>query len=307
MAHGSVGLNHLTRVLLTIVFLFGALLWPSFGHADSLEINVEQVKVYGAPDEESDVIFTLFKGDSVPLSKKSVPNYKKVLIQDGGQKRVGYIKNSELTRGGAKTKPQKNQPKSKLKGLAGHVVLGLTGGGNYQYQGARTYTDTASATASISALSGFSTLFGAFVDYPFSERFSVSGYFQYKKVSVTGTASYSLTTIPNVATDTFLKETFLVFGALLKFYPNRNGSWWFGGGAQVDKATAGTLKFGGFPEGPLENKDLPTFTYVYAAIGANFPLFGKFYFMPDLRFGVLLVSNPLIIEADIIGNIGYSF
>ena len=98
-----------------------------------------------------------------------------------------------------------------------------------------------------------------------------------------------------------------VLGALAKFYPSRGAGWWFGGGAQWDHATSGSIKFGGEPEDALRSNELPNFAFTYGAVGANFPLFGNFYLIPDLRVGALLVSKPLIIEADAQLSVGYAF
>src|ERR1017187_6771234 len=98
--------------------------------AGSLEINVEQVRVYSQPDANSEVITTLFRGDSVPVSSKSPEGFKKVLIREGSSKRVGYIKNSDLgaRSGGARNAPTGGRTavkSARLKSLGGHGGFGV--------------------------------------------------------------------------------------------------------------------------------------------------------------------------------------
>lgn len=185
-------------------------------------------------------------------------------------------------------------------------MIALTAGGNFQYQGGRTRT-SADGNSSISAMSGISYIFGLSYDFPLGSQTSLSANVHYKNVSLTGTSKYALTAIPNQDTDTFLKQQFLGIGGVLKMYPSFQSSWWWGGGIQYDKAISGTLKYGGFNEITLQGSELPSFMYVFGAIGANFPLGASLFLNAEIRAGALLIASPMIYEADALLSLGYVF
>jgi hypothetical protein len=275
--------------------------------ADELLIQVNEVPVYGSPTSEAEVISTLFRGDAVPVSPKSPQGYRKVLLIEGGRKRIGYVKNTDLRSGGKGPGARIVQKKKRrVRSMQNKLSFGLSVGGNYQYQGARSRSSS-DGSSSISALSGMSYLFGGFVEIPFTPTLSAQAYVQYKNVAVTGSAKYSNSVIPSQDTDTILKQQFIDVGALLKVFPSTNASWWWGGGGEWQHAMSGTLKYSGFNEISLQGSDLPNFFFVYGAIGANFPLTNSIFLMADLRVGTLLISSPMIYEADALLHIGYVF
>lgn len=291
-------------------------------HADTMQIEVGEVKVYAAPNVGSDVITTLFKGDIVPVSRNPVPGFKKVLIKDASQKKIGYIRIADLGGNPAPRtavvaskqpvqRPGTVQPRGTvarkvIKTPHNRHVLGLFLGLNYQNQGSRTQNSNGT-NASIGVLSGTSFQGGLFYDFPLSYNFSIRAYGEYKSVSVTGTATYQASNVTPTPTSTFLNETFLTVGALATIYPGARSNWWWGPGLQADVGMSGTLQYGSISPVALTGTNLPTFIYGYVATGYNFRLGPNFVLIPDLRIGGVLNALPIILEADVHANIGYVF
>jgi hypothetical protein len=265
--------------------------------ADTLEVPVD-ARVYAEANKSSKVLTVIRKGTTVPVSPKNYDRYRKVLIKQGSSKIIGFVSLDELR--GASIKPLGAHARARreaTRGLPGKKAFGLSPGLNYQYQGGQTYVDPQGASDTIGVLSGMSYQVEAFFEYPLTKRMTLRGYLQYKSVSVTGSAQINApNSVPNAPSDTYLKETFIVGGGLLKIYPGR--AWWWGGGAQVDKGITGSLKFGSYNAIPLTGSDLPTFVKVYGAIGVDFALGKNFYLTPDIRLGVLANATPIVYEGN---------
>lgn len=313
----------------TTLWLLLAILLAVPANADRLEINANNIKVYGAPEEGSEVIGTLMQGEAVPLSKTAnIPNWKKILIRSGPKYRVGFVKVADIQgkaailrkkgdEGGKDTPPPAPgttaaavAKRKSYKSLRNKFALGLSGGINYQYQGGRETADPNGDRTDIGALTGMGNQFGLIVDFPLSYRYTVEGYAKLKTVSVSGSATAILSQTSTGPRDMFLKETFLSVGALFKVYPSDpRAVWWWGGGAEIDKATGGTLKFGTSDEVALGDEllPLPTFVLVYGAIGNNFNLGKNFFLVPDLRLGGVVNTSPLTLELKVNFSFVYAF
>ncbi len=273
--------------------------------SEMLTITVEQVKVYSQPSPDSNVITTLFRGESLPVAPKEEGGFRKVLLVSGSKKVLGYINSSDLTGNTIKQVPRGTPSPMSMyepEGPSLHNIFsaGITFGGNYQYQGTRSYNDEENGNAAtVGALTGFNYQVGVFLNIPAGYNLKVHSYVHYKSVSVTGTATYSTTTIAATPTDTFLQESFAVLGIMAQWYPTQRSSWWYGLGTQWDHGLSGTLKFGGFNPVALTGSDLPNFFTLYAASGAEFKLSRKLFLVPDFRLGVLANAKPIIIEGDL--------
>jgi hypothetical protein len=292
--------------------------------ADTLPINVGEVKVYSQPNTNSEVITTLFKGDHVPVSKKEIPLFKKVLITDGSNKKVGYIRNADLFPRGAPGAAVRGVPRGSAKGpfrnqvgsrnfrklnrnMHKRYALGLSAGVNYQYQNSRTYSDASGANVAIGTLSGANFELAGFFDIPFSYNFKLHSYFALKTVNVTGTATYQLGTVPALPESTILNETFLTVGALGEIYPSSRSNWWWGLGLQIDHGMNGSLTFGSFPPTTLQGSDLPNFVLGQVAIGYDFNLGGNIFLIPAFKLGGVLNALPIIFEGDFLLDFAYAF
>jgi hypothetical protein len=284
--------------------------------AETLTVNVDELKVYTKPAPDSPVLTTLYRGTTLPASSQATGRYKKVLALIGGKKVIGFVKMSDLVANmvspGPETRAAKPQQQMRSRKayptLHGVYAAGITLGGHYQYQGTREYSDPARGeSASIGVLSGLNFEVGGFLNIPYNNRHKIHTYVQYKSIALTGTATLRTSLVPSAEAQTTLKQTFLVVGAMVQAYPSERANWWWGGGFQVDKAMDGTLQFGGYSPATLSGSDLPTFIKAYGAIGADFILGKRLFLVPDFRFGALVNATPLIAEAELDLNIAYSF
>jgi hypothetical protein len=283
--------------------------------AEALEITVPEVRVYAKPDVKSEAITTLFNGDSVPVSTKGVPGFKKVLITDGASKKIGYVRLTDLV----PLKAHVNNPKAAkaaaktravtkaAKSLHGRYALGFAPGLSYQYQNSRSYTDSNGGNATIGALSGSNVEFSGSLDVPLTYNIKLHTYLTFAQVNVTGTATYQTTTIAAVPEPTLLNETFICLGAMAEIYMSNKSNWWWGGLLQVNHGTSGSLTYGSFAAIKLQSSELPNLILGQAATGYDFSLGGHFFLTPDLRIGGVLNALPIILEADANLTFAYGF
>ena len=275
--------------------------------AEDLEIDVDEVSVYSEPSDNSDVIRTLEKGASVPVSKNIEDGFYKILLKEDGRKRLGYIKISDVSRGKSSSRSAKKSRGRRTR-RAAHFTrwgLGVTLGVNYQNQGSRRYQDPTAANAvEISSFSGLSNQFGFFVEIPGNDKMSYRAYLQFKQANLSGSATI-MGASPR-PTDTFLKQSFLSVGGLWKWYGRRDASTWFGGGFQIDKGTSGSITFGARTDS-TEGGELPMFYYAYGSMGFDWTMGRDWVIIPEVKLGALVNSKPMTLEGDVNLNVAYSF
>lgn len=265
--------------------------------AEYLYITQDEIRVYKRPSKKSGIITTLFKGDAVPVSKKSPKGFKKILLKDGNRKTIGYIRTKDLKAFKGKKRRSVRKRSKKRKSP---FIVGLSGGLNYQSQGGREVSVDGSV-ASIGDLSGTSGMFGIFLDVPAIKRLYLRPYFELKTSVLSGQASYQPSGGSSFnPTDTYLEQSFMSLGVLAKYYFK---GFWVGGGLQMDKGQKSTLTFG--TAEPTELTENPNLFFGYAAVGMDFPISRKFVLMPDIRIGAIFNTTPMTTEIDGRLSIGY--
>jgi hypothetical protein len=266
---------------------------------ESFTVPIPKLRVYSQPSTLSQVIATLSQGQTVQAGSNPGGGFKKVLVTDNtGKKRIGYVSLSEISgRGRSGTSSRRRSYGGSGEGLHNHYAIGITGGIAYD-MGARVITDSTNTSYTTSSMTGVSPEFGAFLLWPFSPKFNVDIYLDYKPTAVTGT--YTPTGFPTSLAVAF-NQSFVSVGGLGHLYLHDNGSWWFGPGVQLDWGLSATATINSIGYTLSTNQ----YVLLYGATGYDIQLTDSMYITPLISFGADVNASPIIMEGNFIVNLSF--
>jgi hypothetical protein len=290
--------------VLTILILSS---W-AFG-TENFQVPVSNLKVYSGPSRSSPIVATLQKGQTVLAGANPAGGLKKVLITDPqGHKKIGYvfladigIRNPIVRAQGDNNNRQNSF--SRNGGRRKRFGIGIAPGLNYTTESSRNITDANNNTYVASSLSGTNFQFGVDGTMGMSPTFTLEAYLEYKPSSLNANLSASNGTLTYPVTFT---QTFIALGAIGRFYAHPYGSFWYGPGLEFDYGSNSQLTSQSnlFQTISVSNN---LFFYLFAAVGYDFPIGRNFYATPEIKFGAIVNTSPVIIEADVLVNLGYKF
>ncbi|MCB0394493.1 MAG: outer membrane beta-barrel protein, partial [Bdellovibrionales bacterium] len=227
-------------------------------------------------------------------------SWLKVLVYSNGKKQVGYI--SKASARGSKVRETKSD-RSKSTLYKDGIGVGIHGAFAYTQQGEREFDDGDGSTTKIKTLSGTSVFFGIFADFPLSKNFSIRAGLAFRENNMTGEQAISGEDYQTVE----LSQSFLSLSGLVKYYPSIDGSFWFGGGAELASGQSVELKYADSEDVPVDDDDLPFFMFLNVGTGYDMNIAGNFFLIPDFRVGVVINTSPAIYLVEGNLNVAYRF
>lgn len=263
----------------------------------------KSVTVYSDPNSNSTVVTTLEAGDRVPISGKEYGKFRKILVDAGGKKQVGYVLESQLD--GNRVRESGDQKKKHQEGGAFHqkTSLGIPFVFSYARQGQWKFSDGSGSAVDISETSGVATFFGFSLDLPMDDDLALRIGLYFRKLSQTGNAK------PTGGSDKKIEKTVNFFGGNLiaKYYPSESGDFWVGGGAELSRGNKVNLVYADSEVVEVNESDFPTFFIIKGSVGYDFSLFGDFYLIPELDIFSAVNVSPIVFGADVVFTTSYAF
>lgn len=262
----------------------------------------QEIQVYSEADKGSEVLLTLERGERVPISSQEYGHFRKVLIDSGGKKRVGYVLISEVEGSRIREKKDSNTREKSLvyhrkNGLGVPITMSYLTQSGWKFQG------TDGSATEISSLSGTAVFFGFTFDIPVDLKWSLRTELNLRKSNMTGTAR------PVGGGDKQLERTttFVSFGLTGKYYFEAEGNFWIGAGFEIAKANNVTLIFANTENVPVADSDFPTYFLIKTGFGQDFKISGDLYLNPEVRALVALNSSPMVLGAELAMTLAYGF
>lgn len=261
----------------------------------------DSVPVYSEPNKNSSVMVTLERGDKVPISPREYGRFRKVLVEVGGKKRPGYVLKSTLEGSRIRSRQgsaEKDAPKLYHRRLgAGLMVVPIS----YASQGAWKFDSGDGAMTEISQMKGYSNYFGVSLDFPMDSAFVLRAELVFRSINQTGTTK----PLGGSSKAVQRKMSFFGAGATAKYYLDRSGDFWVGGGAELARANQISLVYADTEKVPVEESSFPTYFILKGAVGQDYQVFGDFYINPEARLCYAVNTSPAIWGIELVVNINY--
>lgn len=241
--------------------------------------------VYGKPDFESPILFTVEAGTTVLVSDRTYGAFRKIKAKLLGQSRTGFVPATDL-------KARKAPPRERIWGLGGGFTYSRLS------QGSKSFSTVDQVNYKISGYSGQSV----------SPLLSVQGGFKnfwrafcmYRRVNLSGDASSDIggTSAQHVE----LEYTMLALGGQFAW-----GLWsdlWYAGlGAEFAKTTASKVMFGA--QDLTKDADPPDYISVFGVTGLQLKAGDKFSMFGELRVGAVTNQSPSITVVEVSAQLLY--
>lgn len=292
------------------ISVLSALIFSTEAWAAREVIIRKQTYVYAKQNETSEVLGVYDRGDRIPISSKTYGKWKKVIVDVGGKKRVGWV--SAISLRGAKIRNTKdlNAEEEDTRGTPRYrskTGIGIIGNLSYVYQTKGELTSEISglpSALSYSSLSGANAYISLFADFNLSNTMQLRSYFSMRKAKRSGSASFQ-----GGSGNTIINQDLMGLGATLKMYSSRNSIFWWGPTIEIAKTTKFDLV------GSTNNtiniiadiKDDPTYALAAVSAGYDFHLNGRFFILPEVRFGLVPNGDPIIATFEILIPIAFTF
>lgn len=280
-----------------------------------LDLHVrEDLKVYAKAQEGSEVISTLGRGDRVVISPREYQGWRKVLVIHQGQRRAGYIKSADL-----RHSEVISRQKWLMRQTGRHILyknqraLGFAFVPSYMMQAERRFSLANGVDEySISQFDSFTAFVAIQGHIPIADHFSVAPYINLRRVEFEGSATLQGT--GSLSSATTLKQDMIGLGAILRYYPNRDGLFWLGGGLEGAKVNKLSLQFG-TAAAHTPQESTPTYVMLMAASGLDLKITqlswltsdSHLFLTPDLRAGAVVTTQPAIYFAEAYLGLAISF
>lgn len=291
-------------VIAAVVLFFSV-----FADASQELLVRKPVDVYSEAKSSSEVIVTLEAGERVPISGKEFGRFRKVLVQVGGKKRVGYVLKSRLEgsrirdrKGGKAGQAKKADAYHRRFAIALPVSLSYT---RQSYTGENNIVTADGSKYTLSALSGTSTFFGVGADIPMSEQLAVRAELLFRSIEGTGSLKASGGSGNPQEVQRSMKA--LGVSALGKYYFDAGGDFWVGAGLEVAKVNNVAIVFANRDNLKVNESDYPTFLIVKAGLGYDTALTDDIFLIPDFRVLYFTNANPTIFGAELTLSAAFAF
>lgn len=309
METGDQRVAKLGVIVLGILFVFYGLFAGPFAHAAEELMVRKPVDVYAKPTSGSEVLTTLEAGERVPIAAKEEGRFRKVLIQSGGKKRVGYVLKSKLE--GSRIRERKGkfagrESKADVYHRRFAVTLPVTLSYTKQdYTGTDNIVTADGSKYTLSALSGTSTFFGVGADIPLKPQLALRGELLFRSIEGSGTLKSSAAGGNPQQVQRTMKA--LSFGVLGKYYFDAGGDLWVGGGLEVAKVNNVAIVFANRDNLKVNEADYPTFLIVKAGLGYDTSITSDLFLIPDFRVLYITNATPGILGAELTLAAAYAF
>lgn len=268
------------RGLLLVMLLQGSVAMA----ASTIKVQFP-LSVYGKPDFESPVLFTVEAGAMVLVSDKAYGGWRKIKTKVLGKSRIGYVPANDL-------KAQKLPPRTRTKGVGGGIAYSrLT-------QGSKKFSTADQVSYNISGYSG-STINPLFTYQSGQDNFW-RVYGMYRQVSLTGTATSDISGVP--AQNIKIEYTMIALGGQMAW--SLFGKYWYGGlGAEIAKSISGKVLFGN--QDLSGDTDHPDYISGHGVSGLQMRFGESLSMFVEGRVGVVSNQEPVITVLEVAANLLY--
>lgn len=293
-------------ILLAVVFAFET------SYAVKEVIFRQQTQIYLKRNTNSEVLGVYDRGDTIPISKKVYGRWRKVIVDVDGKKKVGWVPTKDI-RGAriidSKIREIKKEEKDGIPNYRSRNGFGIIGNLSYVYQskGDLSFVTGGSAIPidlSYSSLSGANVFVSLFGDFNLSDTMALRGYFAIRNMKRSGSA-----TTQGGNGNFTLTHNLMAIGTTLKFYGSKKAALWWGPGLELAKTTEISLKgstnLGSNIYGEISKE--PFFILTTISAGYDMNLSGRFFILPEVKFGLVPNGDPLAFTFEILIPIAFTF
>ncbi len=274
-----------------------------------------QTQVYAQRDKNAEVIGVYERGDSIPISNIKYGQWRKVIAEVDGKRRVGWIFIKDVKGSKVKESREIESARDRAEGNAPVYHLkngvGILGAISYAYQGSgslKFHTDTPGLDldSNFSAVKGANFYFGFFGDYSLSKTTILRGYLLQRKMNRAGTGQVNVSGAPNSSFR--IEQDLLSLGAQLKFYSGPKAIFWWGPGVEIGKTTKMRVDVTtAIDEMHVDTVEKPMFVILTAAAGYDYHISGNFFILPEFRLGIVPNGKPFGAVFEILIPVSYQF
>ncbi|MEO0334768.1 MAG: hypothetical protein AAF202_00120 [Pseudomonadota bacterium] len=302
--------------LKTLVFVLFMFFFSSWSLADSyyLQVTSGELTFYAESSELSEEVAVLAEGAEFSLSKKRYGAWRKATLEVDFQQETGWIKKEELT---GRVKKIAEPPdifaelesQTEVDGESdpaptgryfGRAGLGVALTASYMSWGERSFRTSDDAEWSVAEASSTTAFVTVFADMRAGEATQLRPYINLRTTNFEGESTSDFLE----TRDTSFSQAFRGFGSVVKFYLGRK-VWWWGLGLEGAQGQSLKVKFDGDSVKTSED-DLGFYLLAFASVGRDIGLWGNWYFLPELRSGLVTNQQPNIYFVETNFAIGYS-
>jgi hypothetical protein len=298
----SKGMQKKFSILVIALVLFSQ---ASFAEKDV--VFRKKTHVYAKKSENSEVLGVYDKGDSLPISSKPYGGWKKVIIDVGGKKKIGWVSSKELRGAHLRDSDSHSTSKeSKIPNYRDHMGVGIMGNLSYVYQskGSLTFDSLGTpTTANYSSLTGANVFAGIFGDFNYSKTVAIRGYFSMRNMKRSGKAE-----VGGNSGNFILTHNLMALGTTVKFYASPNAIFWWGPGLELAKTTKYSLSGSIGPatvDGEISKS--PLYAMLTISAGYDYNLSDRLFVLPEFKFGIVPNGAPMAAVLEILIPIAYTF
>lgn len=278
---GHTRLRILVGILLSILFSFPVL-------AAEKVVLTEDLSVYSSARTTLNPKYRLRRGQSILINSAGKNGYRVVRGKVGKQTVTGFAREDDL---GNYIEVDDGAP-SKQIGVS--FIYSQLSQKNHEFQASE------DATYNISKFTGSSIFFRAFYDHRISPTLVTRISLVRRETKSDGEAAVSGS---STSSSIELTQSFLGGQAELLY---SSGMFWFGAGFEASKGMAVNIKTKSGPVIEDDQVEKPFFVVLSAGAGAYLgPIASSIYFMPELRLGMVVSTDPMTQVAEVVMNVGY--
>lgn len=271
-----------------------------------LDLHVEEdLPVYAQPRKGAKLISKLAKGDRVVISPKRYGSYRKVLVTYNSARVAGFVEDENLKKSYITDRDDEGKSDPGSSPYRKHYGLGLSLATSYLRQGERTITTSVGDNYDISSLNSFSFFFAAFLDVPVANQWVLRPYLALRSTSFSGAASLRNSINPIGTPTAEVDQSLLGLGVVVKRYPWTELGFWYGGAAEVAKASSVKVIVSDQIPYQASDQSLPVFIVTEGAVGWDIPTIDNIYFTPEARIGGIFNTKPMTIAVEVFFAFGY--
>lgn len=292
-----------------ILILFVVIFIAETSYAVKEIIFRQQTQVYSKRNENSEVLGVYDRGDTIPISSKVYGRWRKVIVDVRGKKQIGWIAIKDIR--GARIKDSKarqieEDEKDGVVNYRRRTGVGIIGNLSYVYQTEGSVDfESAGTTLKLdySSMSGANVFVGLFGDFNLSSTRAIRGYFAMRNMKRSGSAFVDVMggTNGNFA----IIHDMLAIGATYKFYSSASSVFWWGPGLEIATTTKFSIKGPNNIEADV--KDQPLYFLPSISAGADYNLGGRFFILPEVKFGLVPNGDPILATFEILFPIAFTF
>jgi hypothetical protein len=269
----------------------------------SLLVVGEPLTVLSQPEVGSRVLTKLKPNDQVPIFDSTVGRYKKVSVMLNGMAFDGYIDAKKIRKSQIIISKTTNDKQGLYRGK---YRLGLALVVSQLNQGQSEFEMSDGTTYENSSFKSTHYFFSAFTDLNLKTQWGLRLHAGLRATKFKGTTDQKDAVIASPKS-IIRSQNLLALGATIKRYPTINSVWWWGVGGELAFGSDVTVKISGVTV-PTQEKDRPFFAIGFLALGGEISTpFKKFYFVPDVRLGLIGTTSPMTTLAESFLGVAYVF